>query len=471
MLPSVIAHARRSSLARPRGGRPERARAPVDPLTAFLLGGPPALSPEALRSARLAAYAYTVAPAGHPLRQLLHGDFSASFARHLAIRAELAPLVRAWRAAAIEVLCFKGFALSEWHYPVPGIRFHGDVDVLLHPEHLEPARRIAEGLGWQVDDHRPAIAGREPHDPYTLIGPRGAAAVDVHRFVIHTIGSSEAVAARITRAIWAGAHEREWEGTTVWEASPVDELLVLVLQRTWGSDRWHVRPWDVLDVRLLCEERGVRREALAARAHELGCDRTLELFWERCDPARGRVSLARPGPLRVWWWQRALRRESGGTPFALTSFGRLLRAPRAATDVIRAIPPVWRIRRLLDRDAQGTSVDRLVRALESLVPSLPAPDRDGPPERARIVLAVRRAARLLPLNSEREALVRAVTTYMLLRRHGWPVHLVCGERDGPHGPRRHAWVELHGRPLPELGEPFNRTAHRITLIHPPTPCC
>src|SRR5690242_3540903 len=105
----------------------------MNSLESFLLGhgDPPA---GALRESGLGAYAYAALPAGHPLRAGLRTDFLGAIGRHYEIRRELAPLLAAWHDAGIEALLFKGFHLSEFVYPAPGIRFHGDVDVAVPPE-------------------------------------------------------------------------------------------------------------------------------------------------------------------------------------------------------------------------------------------------------------------------------------------------------------------------------------------------
>src|SRR5690606_15833362 len=100
-------------------------------LTAFLLGrgDPP---PEAvIRAARLEGYAYVALPSDHPLRARLRANYLGALARHEAIKREIAPLFRAWNDAGITPLLMKGFHMAEFVYPAPGMRFHGDVDVVL----------------------------------------------------------------------------------------------------------------------------------------------------------------------------------------------------------------------------------------------------------------------------------------------------------------------------------------------------
>ncbi|HXV87374.1 MAG TPA: nucleotidyltransferase family protein, partial [Gemmatimonadales bacterium] len=107
-------------------------------------------SPAALRASRLSAFAYTQLPEHHALKAELRPDYLASLARHQEIKAELVPLVAAWRAAGIEVLLYKGFYLAEFIYAAPGARFHGDVDLLVRPEQAAAALRLAGELGWGV---------------------------------------------------------------------------------------------------------------------------------------------------------------------------------------------------------------------------------------------------------------------------------------------------------------------------------
>src|SRR5215471_7223801 len=100
-------------------------------LAAWLLGRGDVPSVAELRAARLGAYAYAVLPSNNPDRARLRGDYITALGRHQRLKAALRPLLYAWRASGIEVLLFKGFQLSEFVYPWPGERFHGDVDVLL----------------------------------------------------------------------------------------------------------------------------------------------------------------------------------------------------------------------------------------------------------------------------------------------------------------------------------------------------
>lgn len=435
-------------------------------LAAFVLGHGEPPSPATLRGAGLAAYAHAVLPAEHPARAALRGDYLGALARHVAIEREVVPLFAAWRAAGIEALCFKGFALATWWYPVAGTRFHGDVDVALRAADLPRAAAIAAAAGWREELSSAADGRPYVHGAYVLQRPGGAAMVDVHRFVIHSSTPWTRVPRRITDAVWAASRERTIGDVAVREPDPVDAVILLALQRCWGGDRWHLQAHDALDVRILCDGAGITRDALAARARELGCARTLELFLARCDPEGGVFDLERPAREAVRQWRRAIRKESGVAILVALPIHRALRAPGALADTVRALAPVWRVRRALDRERD---VRRLLASLTAQASPAQPPARGGiPPLHARehVVRGVRWATQLLPLGAHGRCLVRSLALYVELRRAGWPVVFVSGVRRDAERVAGHAWVELDGRVLPELGEPNNRSLYAVNLRYP-----
>ena len=431
-------------------------------LAAFLLGcGEPPPIP-LLREKRLAAYAYTAVPPDHPARAELRAAYLAALARHHDLKGEILPLLAAWREAGIDVLLFKGFHLAEFVYPAPGMRFHGDVDVLIGRGCEEEASAIARRLGWAVESDTARVLGRPyAHGAFNLVRVDGAAQVDVHRWILHCPSPWNAVQRRITAAVWANSVEREWEGVRIRELASVDALLVgLILQRCWGGDRWRLKPCDVLDFRLLAERRGVTPEALHARARELGCTRTLARFLERCNPREGRLDLRPPGRASIWRLGLGAWRERRPYDIDLAA-ARLRVAPRALLDLIRELPrtlaAIARLR--LERDVR--------RLLDAVTPTRVPTRRATEARRFRTVRGIRLATRLLPTFGSGKCLVRSVATYAALRRQGWPVEFVSGVRRDGGDVRGHAWLELGGRPLPELGEPANRTNYRIVLRYPP----
>ncbi|HEY9449658.1 MAG TPA: nucleotidyltransferase family protein, partial [Gemmatimonadaceae bacterium] len=236
---------------------------PTHPLEAWLLDHAHETPPESvLRATNLAAYAYAALPPKHPARPALLPDYLAALARHERIKRELVSLIGRWNAAGIEPLLFKGFYLAEFVYPAPGMRFHGDADLVVKPEQATAASAIAQSAGWTEDDNSALMGQPYKHSTCSLYGPEGAACVDLHRLVLHCELPWDRVQRRVTGAVWALSEPLEWEGTRIRVPSPVDAALVgLVLQRCWG-DRWHLKPHDVLDLRSLSERLGVARDAL-----------------------------------------------------------------------------------------------------------------------------------------------------------------------------------------------------------------
>lgn len=417
----------------------------LSPVAAWILGRGPSPPAAELRAARLGGYAYTVLAADHPERPLLRKDFLSSVARGMDVRGAVLPLLGAWQRAGIPVLLFKGFHLSEFVYPVPGARPYADVDVLLHPESTAGARRAAEGAGWRVDFDSAEVGQPHFHTAFELSRPGTDVSVDAHRFALAAMTPGLRLKRRVTGAVWARARERTWEGVKVWEMDPVDALLVgLVLGRAWGADGWGVKAHDAVDWRLLRDRFGVGDRELEERARELGCTRTLRLFRERCDPDLGRLELGRPPRA----WVRRARALSAAECFHLgATLLRATSAPGIAADVAATLPYVYRARR-----AVRGSPD-----LGQLLPSLtlPAAAAPAPPSRAsrfRTIRGVCWAARLLRTGPGCACLVRSVALYAALRDQGWPVSFVSGVRLEEGGPRKHAWVELEGRAIPELRE-------------------
>lgn len=417
---------------------------------------------ESLRARGLAAYAYATLPAGDPRRDDLRGDYLAALARHQQIKRELVPLLAAWNQAGVPALLFKGFHLAEWVYPAPGMRFHGDVDVAVRAEDASEAVRIAVSLGWEGEVNSFASGRTHSHGVCNLRRPEGATQVDLQRFVIHSHSRMNRVQRRVTAAVWSRSQTVRWEGVEVHLPDPVDALLILALQRSWG-DRWGLKPHDALDVRLLAERAGSRwRETLGERARALGCARTLGLFLERCDPERGTLGPAHLSPLEV------LRRNLAVVPERPTLWIRRLVARARIVPAASVAVPAGLVRIVRARQAVHRQPD-IARLLAALTPVTPPGEpglRGSLRKRVRTVRGIRWAMRLLPRGAAGPCLIRSLAIYTALRRQGWPVEFVSGVRRTAGGVTGHAWVELEGQVLPELGEPHNRRIFRANVRYP-----
>ncbi len=416
-------------------------------LTNWLLGNGPPPSASVLRAARLAPYAHSVLPAPHPLRAELRRDYVASLGRHQRLKAELQPLLRAWRAADLDVLLFKGFQLSEFVYPRAGARFHGDVDVLLAPHQRDRAEHIARELGWH--SARPVTW---THNAFCLSRAGGGTRVDAHLEILHVVLPWYRAQQRITEAVWRSARIRLWNGIDIREPCPVDMLLVaLVLQRCWGAERWQLKPHDVVDFQYISALDDVSREALWERACALGCERTLAAFLARCDPDSGLLDLRPIAPRERRQLDRAAFHERGllGGPERMVA--RALRAPTMTPVGLSFVPLVMRIRRTVRRHPDMRSLLEAVSAMTAAGPLATRLSRE------LVIAGVRYATRLVGSGRSGPCLVRALAVYAALRQRGWPVEFVTGVRRRGAAIVGHAWVECDGDVLLEMEEP-NRCA-------------
>jgi hypothetical protein len=412
-------------------------------LADWLLGRAVPPSNSTLRAAQVAAYAYTVLPDDHPQRANLRIDYVNALGRHQRLKDQLLPLLSAWRDERLEVLLFKGFQLSEFVYPRPGARFHGDIDVLLHPEHLTRAESVARELGWHTARPASGWLGYN-HNAFCLA--REGARIDVHRDILHASLPWHSTQRRITEAVWERAGARWWNWVDIREPSPVDMLLVgLVLQRCWSAEDWNIKPHDVLDFRYIVSRFDVTRDALWNRAHTLRCERTLAAFLERCDPDEDRLDLTPVTAPEGRRLRRRAFRERGLLGPSELFVSRVLRSPFALLFALRFLPAVLRVRAALGRHLD----------MHSLLESLNAKGRNRPSALPReyVIAGVHWATRLIGTGRYGPCLVRALSAFVALRRHGWPVDFVTGVRRNTPVVVGHAWVEYDGGVLLEMEQP------------------
>lgn len=424
-------------------------------------------APDILRAARLGGYAYVAASEDDPAHDLFRPDYLDALARHHTLRRELLPLLSDWRNAGIEVLLFKGFYMGEFVYPVPGARFHGDVDLAIPYGTENTAARIAYDGGWDVEANSAASGRPYLHCAFNLVRRNGATRVDTHRHVLHNRIPGTRVQRRITDAVWQRAQHRELDAVPCRVPAPVDALLILALQRCWG-DGWRLKPHDALDMRYLGERFGVDRVQLLERARELNCERTVRVFLEMCDPQSGHLQLAAPQPRTVRRWQRAVLRERPLLRVERQILVPLL-GPGVVRDALGALPLVLRtirrVRRHRDIPAllHGATLPAVASEPAAHTTFVPGADE----RRRRLVRGVRWCVRILRVNVGGPCLVRSLAIFTGLRARGWPVVFVSGiRRDGNGRVIGHAWVELDGHVLPELREPDNRALFAVNVRHP-----
>jgi hypothetical protein len=396
---------------------------------------PPAL--EVIRAAKLEGYVYAALPSGHALRTALKPAALEEAGRHALRRTQLAGLVAAWNRAGIVPFVFKGFALAQFVYRQPGMRFYGDVDALLSLEDARVATRIALSLGWTQTDNLDDEALGFDHEYTHLFSPDKATRIDLHLELLQTDRPSRK-RARFTAAIFEASQPREFLGVQVRVPNATDHLIALLVNRRWG-DRWARKASDILDLRALAEEGGVTREALLERARALGCFDTVRLTLETCDPWLGRLDLRKPGRLEALKRDLMVSRDLGS--YELDYYlERLIQAPSRVRYVLRALPSVREA--IHARDAGGD-----LHAL--LAPFDDPPRADAAPtlgKRIRWMLAVHWAAYLLRLKHN-PCVPKSLAVFRLLSQEGFAVAFVSGVRRSNGQLEGHAWVELDGNAI------------------------
>lgn len=389
-----------------------------------------------LREANLAAYAFTVLPEEHPSRNLLYGDYILATARQLNFKARMFPLIKAWRALGIEVLLFKGFYLAEWVYKFPEQRYFQDVDILLRPDQIAEANRVAQSLGWAAIWDCESAMQPYSHVALHLLSPDGLVQIDVHRRILHTRTPWIAVQQRLTEQVWKSALPQKWEDTDIKVLQPVDSLIIgLILNRCWSLDLWRLKPHDLLDFRNLVQRYGLSRVALLARAEQLNCRRTVSIFLERCDPWSSHLDLRKPSLWERWSWEFVVVPERGhlGLERALSRLNR----PGSVQDFLRELPTVLRVLYLLDKSPS-------LQALLSQLTHEACRSKLGF-SLHRIVRGVRLATKALSLREPHIQLVTNLAIFSSLRSWGYAAYFCQGAESSQTTNISRSWIELDGR--------------------------
>ncbi|NTY01640.1 lasso peptide biosynthesis B2 protein [Deinococcus sp. JMULE3] len=402
-------------------------------------------------------------PRDHPWRGALREDAAHLALRHQQIRAEVRDLLRAWAAAGIPALLFKGFALAEFEYDSPAERFYGDVDLLLppDPEVVTRAVHLALARGWRSDGLH-ARPQHWNHETAHLLSPGGLARLDVHRFMPSNTYAGAARAAAITRGLWQRARPTAWEDLTVLRPHPLDEVVVvLALGRSWGGDRGGLKGADLLDLHLLRTRHRLTDGQLDAHAHRIGASATWGAFRDLCSPGPQqdlRPDVTRP---RI---QAAMRRDGLRTDLRFLHLrkraGRVPALLRRLPGALRAVLwAVWAVRR--GGDPRG----HLASCPQARPVHLP------PEAQLDVISCVRLVTYLLHPRQRRAGvcLPRAYATYRALRRLGHPAVFVSGVARQGGQLLSHAWVEDDRGPLLAYGEPDNRRRFRVALEYPARP--
>jgi hypothetical protein len=243
--------------------------------------------------------------------------------------------------------------------------------------------------------------------------------------------------------LWAASSEAKLGGVVVRVLAPLDALLLMLLNRRWG-DWWGRKPSDYPDAQHLITLGKYTRDDLLTRARALGCEGTITLTLETCDPWQKKFSLGAPTRAERWKRDFAVRDELGF--YALDYYWRrALEAGGRFSGILEALPVLLRARRLIRRSPP----------LETLVAAFSPPARENanPSIRQRdaIALGVRWCVWLFGPRTN-PCVPRSLVLLELLSKAGFAVRFRSGVRRNAGKLEGHAWVEVDDFPLETLGD-------------------
>jgi hypothetical protein len=224
------------------------------------------------------------------LREALEG----ATAKNALLVAEGCALQRALASAGIPSLALKGTALVAAHYPSPGGRHVGDLDLLVAPERAGEALEALRALGCFPSpddvghDGRPLGPGHHPHHLPPLETP-GGVSCELHFDLPGGRGATYAeLHARSREFSWGGSHLR---------VPGVDDLLGIACVHVLGShgDDPRFLPRHLADLAVLTAAGADFRAA--GRLHPGG----------EVEASRALLDRARAGDARAAWPRAGLR--------------------------------------------------------------------------------------------------------------------------------------------------------------------
>jgi hypothetical protein len=414
-------------------------------LEKFVMGDHDApISVSVLVNARLAGYAYRTIPEDHILRENLRIPRRNLEIHHQLVKHQLVPLLKLWTDAGIKAMLIKGFWLAEFIYERPGDRGYGDVDVLVPEEQVQQAIKKAQDLGWKIVFNRITIGNTYSHEEANLTSNDDILTIDLHRYALQSIQSwGQLHPRRLTKVFWETAIQQSWQGTQVWLPTPVDGLILNLLNRARG-DHWKRRISDLPDTTSITRL-GISKEQLIARSSELNVQNTIITALETCNPWTNYIDSTVPN-----LWRRIVLYFKTSHEIGIYELETLNYKINLALETIYGLtimlPTVFRVKQVLKRELD---LGAIFQKLERFYPCKTKIDTIA------LIRSKRRGVKfaLLILGPRENACVpRSLALFLTLRQNNIPVVFVSGVRRTKGKLEGHAWVEWLGRPLDGFGD-------------------
>lgn len=180
---------------------------------------------------------------------------------HQRLVSDLRQVLEAFDQAGLRAICLKGPLLSERLYPEPSLRVSGDLDLLVDPAAMEPARQVLERIGYRLHLGLPQHA--------RVFEREGGATVDLHYRASGGFGTSLEAESFIANAVPYRTTQLEH----AWILSPEDELVYLAVHA--ARHRFLRLRW-LLDLQLFIQRHpDLSGEKIVARGSDLGVSRAL----------------------------------------------------------------------------------------------------------------------------------------------------------------------------------------------------
>ncbi len=393
-----------------------------------------------VQALKLEGWVYSQLEVEHPTRKSLRPTILARAAQQSLVRQHFVGLLKIWNKAGLRPMIFKGFALSEFVYVNSFERSYGDIDVLFSLEEAKTAVDLGRDTGWLESCRMDDDALGYDHEFSHLFTPDRTVRIDIHLELLQTDAFSRK-RQRFTAAIAESAVKVELLGEPMWIPQPVDHVIAFLINRRWG-DRWKRKASDYTDLLALKEQSVITRDAVLARAKELGCVKNIAITLETCDPWLHILDLQPPSRLQQLQWDFQCASELGSYEFDYY-FDRIKNAPSRIAYLWQSIGLLLKAIKARDESAD----------LNLLVAGFDTQSHERPTfgKLIKWCVGVKLASRLLRLQKN-PCVPKSLVLLRVLSRDGFAASFVSGVRKVGGVLEGHAWIEVDGLPLEIMGD-------------------